>query len=166
MSATVRNKLKSEKKLLLPGDNVYKAFPNLYTIRGTLDRDVLEWARSIDRMRALRPDHLAPSHTRPVSGAERIQGILTAYRDAIQYVHDQTIRGMNQGLTPDELVDRIELPPHLKSHPYLQEYYGTVEWSVRAVFSGYLGWFDGDTAPLSPASPHERAERMAELAGS
>jgi alkyl sulfatase BDS1-like metallo-beta-lactamase superfamily hydrolase len=154
-----------DKKVLLPGDNVYKAFPNLYTIRGTLYRDVLEWARSIDRMRALRPEHLAPSHTRPVSGAERIEEILTAYRDAIQYVHDQTIRGMNRGLTPDELVEEIELPPHLKSHPYLQEYYGTVEWSVRAVFSGYLGWFDGDTATLSPASPDERANEMAALAG-
>jgi glyoxylase-like metal-dependent hydrolase (beta-lactamase superfamily II) len=61
-----------EKRLLMPGDNVYKAFPNLYTIRGTLYRDVLEWVKSIDRMRDLRPEHLAPSHTRPVSGADRI----------------------------------------------------------------------------------------------
>ncbi len=89
-----------EKRVLLPGDNVYKAFPNLYTIRGTLYRDLLGWVRSLDRMRALRPAHLAPSHTRPVSGEDHIQEILTAYRDAIQFVHDQTIRGMNKGLTP------------------------------------------------------------------
>ncbi len=154
-----------EKRLLMPGDNVYKAFPNLYTIRGTLYRDVLEWVKSIDRMRDLRPEHLAPSHTRPVSGADRIDEILTAYRDAIQYVHDQTIRGMNQGLTPDELVGSVQLPPHLRDHPYLQEFYGTVEWSVRSIFSGYLGWFSGDTATLSPASPVERARGFAELAG-
>jgi alkyl sulfatase BDS1-like metallo-beta-lactamase superfamily hydrolase len=154
-----------EKRLLMPGDNVYKAFPNLYTIRGTLYRDVLEWVKSIDRMRDLRPEHLAPSHTRPVSGADRIDEILTAYRDAIQYVHDQTIRGMNQGLTPDELVGSVRLPPHLRDHPYLQEFYGTVEWSVRSIFSGYLGWFSGDTATLSPASPGERARGFAELAG-
>jgi alkyl sulfatase BDS1-like metallo-beta-lactamase superfamily hydrolase len=153
------------KRTLLPGDNVYKAFPNLYTIRGTLYRDVLEWARSIDAMRALRPEHLVPSHTRPVSGAGEIDEILTVYRDAIQFVHDQTIRGMNQGLTPDELVERIELPPHLKQHPYLEELYGTVEWSVRSVYSGYLGWFDGDTATLSPASPEDRAAGLVELAG-
>jgi alkyl sulfatase BDS1-like metallo-beta-lactamase superfamily hydrolase len=154
-----------EKKVLLPGDNVYKAFPNLYTIRGTLYRDVLAWVRSLDAMRALRPEHLAPSHTRPVSGAEQVDEILTAYRDAIQYVHDQTIRGMNQGLTPDELVERIELPPHLASHPYLQEFYGTVEWSVRSIFAGTLGWFDGDTATLSPVSPADRAAGMVALAG-
>ncbi|MAE95482.1 MAG: MBL fold metallo-hydrolase [Deltaproteobacteria bacterium] len=154
-----------DEKVLLPGDNVYKAFPNLYTIRGTLYRDVLGWARSLDAMRALQPEHLAMSHTGPVSGQEEIDGILTAYRDAIQYVHDQTIRGMNEGLTPDELVERVVLPAHLASHPYLQELYGTVEWSVRSVFSGYLGWFDGDAATLSPAAPDERAEGYIELAG-
>jgi len=154
-----------EKKLLMPGDNVYRAFPNLYTIRGTLYRDVLEWSRSIDQMRARRPEHLVPSHTRPVSGAEKVMEILTAYRDAIQYVHDQTIRGINQGLTPDELVEVVRLPPHLRDHPYLQEFYGTVEWSVRSIFTGYLGWFDGDTATLSPASPNERARGFVELAG-
>ena len=154
-----------EKKVLLPGDNVYKAFPNLYTIRGTYYRDVLAWVRSLDAMRALHAEHLAPSHTRPVSGAEEVEEILTAYRDAIQYVHDQTIRGMNRGLTPDELVEQIELPPHLRNHPYLQEFYGTVEWSVRSIYSGTLGWFDGDTATLSPASPADRAAGMVELAG-
>jgi len=154
-----------DKKVLLPGDNVYKSFPNLYTIRGTLYRDVLEWARSIDTMRDLQAEHLVPSHTKAVSGRERIDDILTAYRDAIQYVHDQTVRGMNAGLTADELVETVRLPPHLAEHPYLQEYYGTVEWSVRSVFDGYLGWFDGNTATLSPASPQERARGYVELAG-
>jgi alkyl sulfatase BDS1-like metallo-beta-lactamase superfamily hydrolase len=154
-----------ERGVLMPGDNVYKAFPNLYTIRGTLYRDVLGWAQSIDKMRALRPTHLAPSHTRPVSGQAEVAEILTAYRDGIQFVHDQTLRGMNQGLTPDELVELVQLPPHLKDHPFLQEYYGTVAWSVRSVFSGYLGWFDGDAASLEPASPDDRAAGMASLAG-
>jgi alkyl sulfatase BDS1-like metallo-beta-lactamase superfamily hydrolase len=154
-----------EKKVLLPGDNIYKAFPNLYTIRGTLYRDVLEWSRSIDKMRALKAEYLAPSHTRPVRGADTIAGILTAYRDGIQYVHDQTIRGMNQGLEPDELVEAVKLPPHLRDHPYLQEFYGSVEWSVRSIFAGYLGWFDGDAATLSPAGPDERAVGFVELAG-
>lgn len=154
-----------ERGVLMPGDNIYKAFPNLYTIRGTLYRDVLGWARSIDKMRALRPTHLAPSHTRPISGQEEVSEILTAYRDAIQFVHDQTIRGINQGLTPDELVEVVKLPPHLAEHPFLQEFYGTVEWSVRSVFSGYLGWFDGDAATLEPVDPDERAAGVASLAG-
>ena len=65
----------------------------------------------------------------------------------------------------DELVEVVRLPPHLAGHPYLQELYGTVEWSVRSVFAGYLGWFDGDTATLSPAPPDDRARGYVELAG-
>ena len=154
-----------ERGVLLPGDNIYKAFPNLYSIRGTLYRDVLAWVYSIDKMRALRPVHLVPSHTRSISGQELVSETLTAYRDAIQFVHDQTIRGINRGLTPDELAEVVKLPPHLAEHPYLQEYYGKVEWSVRGIFNGYLGWFDGDAAGLEPAAPDERAAGMASLAG-
>ena len=154
-----------ERDVLMPGDNIYKAFPNLYTIRGTLYRDVLQWVKSLDRMRSLRPMHLAPSHTRPISGRETVFETLTAYRDAIQFVHDQTIRGINRGLSPDELVETVELPPHLAEHPYLQQLYGKVEWSVRAVYDGYLGWFDGDAAALQPLDPETRAKEMASLAG-
>ena len=154
-----------ERGVLLPGDNIYKAFPNLYSIRGTPYRDVRDWVRSLDRMRALRPTYLVPSHTRAISGQDEIQETLTAYRDAIQFVHDQTVQGMNRGLRPDELVDAVKLPPHLAGHPYLQEYYGKVAWSVRGIFSGYLGWFDGDAARLEPVSPDDRAAGMAALAG-
>ncbi len=154
-----------EKKVLMPGDNIYKAFPNLYTIRGTLYRDVLGWAHSLDKMRDMQPEYLVPSHTRPVSGQAVIANLLTDYRDAIQYVHDQTIRGMNHGMTPDELVETVKLPKHLAEHPYLQELYGTVEWSVRNIFNGYLGWFNGDSATLSRASQKERGEAMVSLAG-
>ncbi|MCW9033735.1 MAG: alkyl/aryl-sulfatase [Rhodospirillales bacterium] len=104
-----------EKKVLLPGDNFYKAFPNLYAIRGTAYRDVLEWAKSLDMMRELEPEFLVPSHTRPLVGKEKILGILTDYRDAIQFVHDQTVRGINMDLGPDEIVERVKLP-RLRTH--------------------------------------------------
>ncbi len=154
-----------EQKVLMPGDTIYKAFPNLYTIRGTLYRDVMDWVRSLDKMRALKPEFIAPGHTKPIVGQENIQQVLTHYRDAIQYVHDQTLYGMNQGLTPDQLVETVKLPQHLKNHPYLQELYGTVEWGVRGIFSGYLGWFNGDTASLSTVTIKERAENLVALAG-
>ncbi len=154
-----------EKKTLLCADNYYKSFPNLYAIRGTAYRDVTLWVKSIDTMRALRPEYLVPGHTRPVTGADRIYEILTNYRDAIQFVHDQTIRHMNLGFTPDEIVERVKLPPHLANLPYLHEYYGTVPWSVRAVYNGYIGWFDGNPTNLFPLPPRERAERFAEIAG-
>lgn len=154
-----------DQKVLLAGDNIYKTFPNLYTIRGTPHRNVKKWAASIDKMRALRPEYLVPSHTGPVTGADEIYRILTDYRDAICFVHDQTVRGMNMGLTPDEIIQTVTLPSHLAKSPYLQEYYGTVEWSVRAVFDGYMGWFSGNPTHLFPLSPVEKARRMADLAG-
>ncbi|MEH6476095.1 MAG: alkyl sulfatase dimerization domain-containing protein [Sneathiella sp.] len=153
-----------DKKVLLPGDNFYKAFPNLYAIRGTSYRDVLQWAKSIDLMRELKPEFLVPSHTRPLTGADKIDGILTDYRDAIQYVHDQTVRGINLDLGPDEIVERVKLPAHLAKSPYLREFYGMVDWSVRSVFTGYLGWFSGNAAELHPLSRSERAKRLALLA--
>ncbi len=154
-----------DKKVLLSGDNIYKTFPNLYTIRGTQHRDVTKWVQSLDKIRALRPEYLVPSHTGPISGSEKIYKILTDYRDAIAYVHDQTIRGMNMGLTPDELAKTVHLPPHLAKSPYLSEFYGTVEWSVRSIFDGNLGWFDGNPTTLFPLSPLEHARQMANLAG-
>lgn len=153
-----------DKRVLLPGDNFYRAFPNLYTIRGTLYRDLLQWVASLDAMRARRPAFLVPSHTRPLAGEAEIQAALTDYRDAIQFVHDQTIRGINRGISRDEIARGLELPAHLAASPFLQPFYGTVEWSSRAVFDGYLGWFDGNAAHLEPVAPGERAQRMAALA--
>lgn len=154
-----------DKEVLLPADNFYKSFPNLYAIRGTAYRDVTLWVKSLDIMRDLRPKYLVPHHTRPIAGEEIIYETLTNYRDAIQFVHDQTIRHMNAGYTPEEIVEKVKMPPHLAGQPYLQEYYGTVEWSVRAIFNGYLGWFGGNAADLFPLPLQERAERFAALAG-
>ncbi len=153
-------------RVLLCGDNFYWAFPNLYTIRGTPYRSLQQWYRSIDRIRDKRPEYLVPSHTRPLIGQERIEAVLRDYRDAIQFVHDQAIRGINQGMTPDELAEHLKLPPHLAEAPYLQPFYGTVAWSVRSVFSGELGWFDGDSARLNPLTRSEKARLLVRLAGS
>lgn len=154
-----------EKKVLLPGDNYYKAFPNLYAIRGTPYRDPSDWVVSLEKMLAEEPHYLVPSHTRPIIGRDRVREVLTDYHDAIEFVLEETIAGMNRGLTADELVLAVRLPARLAKKPYLQEFYGTVAWSVRAIYSGNLGWFDGNPTSLFPLSPHDRAGRMAELAG-
>ena len=152
-------------KALLPGDNFYRSFPNLYAIRGTSYRDVMNWAKSIDKMRAFEPELLLPSHTNVLKGKTQIETALRNYRDAIQFVHDQTIRGINAGLTPDELVEKVVLPPVLAQDENLQEFYGSVEWSVRSIFSGYLGWFSGDAVDLSPITGEARTRSFVDLAG-
>ena len=154
-----------EKKALFPGDNFYKTFPNLYTIRGTPYRDLVGWVNSIDMMRYLEPEYLVPSHTRPIVGKEKINTLLTTYRDAIQFVHDQTVRLINQGLDPNEIAEQLVLPKHLGDSPYLKEFYGTPAWSAKNVFSGYLGWFDGNPSTLKPLPLKDEAEKMIQLSG-
>lgn len=154
-----------QQRVLLPGDNIYKAFPNLYTIRGTSYRDPRLWADSLDKMRALKPAVLVPSHTRPLVGEKLIYDTLTDYRDGIRYVNDQTLRLINLGYTPDEIAPRIQLPPHLAASPYLQEFYGKPGWSARSIYGGNLGWFDGNPTTLQPLPPQEQAQRMIALAG-
>ena len=152
-------------KVMLAGDNIYKTFPNLYTIRGTVYRDPKQWVESIDKVRAYAIEYLVPSHTRPLFGKEIIQNTLTVYRDGIQYVYDQTIRYMNKGLTAYEIVEKVHLPQNLKNEPYLQEFYGKVSWSVINIFHGNLGFFDGNPSTLQPLSPTAKANKMIALAG-
>jgi len=154
-----------DKNVLMPGDNFYRAFPNLYAIRGVRLRPVDQWIASLDQMIALKPEHMVPSHTRPISGAAGTAAALTAYRDGIQSVLDQTLAGMRKGQRPDELVQRVKLPPALAENPYLQEFYGTVAWSVRAIYTDYVGWFDGNAANLFPLAAQDRAAKIVALAG-
>lgn len=154
-----------EKKALLTGDNFYKAFPNLYTIRGTWFRNLKNWYKSLDIVRELGPEFLVPSHGRPLSGKKFIYETVTDYRDAIQFVHDQSLRGINAGLHPDDLVEYVKLPEHLAKSPYLQEIYGKVSWSVRSSFNGNLGWFSGDSGDLHPLPKDKAADLIQRLVG-
>lgn len=140
--------------------------PNIHTLRGTKFRDPVQWVASLDLLRSLKAEHMVPLHGRPVSGAEQVEEVLRMTRDGIAYIHDQTVRWMNKGLTPDELVEKVKLPPHLAGYtPYLREYYGTVKHSVRQIYNGYLGWFQGDPVDLDPIPPKDKAQRLIALMG-
>lgn len=146
---------------VLQGEN----FPNLHTIRGTKFRDPSMWFKGIDTMRQFDTEIMINSHGRPVEGKEAVANVLTAYRDAIQYTHDQTIRFMNKGMTPDELVEVVKLPKHLAEHPWLGEHYGTVAHAVRQIYVGYNGFFEGDPWQLEPMAYNQRAAAFVEIMG-
>jgi alkyl sulfatase BDS1-like metallo-beta-lactamase superfamily hydrolase len=154
-----------DKRVLMPGDDFYRAFPNLYPIRGTRLRPIDQWIASLEKMIGLDAEYLAPGHTRPVMGAGNARDVLTAYRDGIQFVFDNTIEGIKRGERPGELVQRVKLPPHLAKNAYLQEYYGSVAWSVRAIYSDYVGWFDGNATNMFPLPDRDRAAKIISLAG-
>ena len=125
----------------------------------------MQWVNSLDKIIDLEPDKLVPSHTRPIFGRETIMPLLIDYRDAIQYVHDQSVRLINYGYHPDEIGNMVQLPKHLLENPYLKEFYGTVKWSAKSVFADYEGWFSGDPVDLDPLTRNEKAEKMVSLVG-
>lgn len=152
-------------KVLLSADAVYESFPNVYALRGTRFRNPMVWAEGIDRLLEFGAEVLVPHHGRPVEGADDIQALLTDYRDAVQYLHDQTLRYMNKGYTPDEIRDAVTMPAHLRNHPWLGEFYGSYSHSIPAIFSGYLGWYEGDPVALDRLPWAERAGRYVEMMG-
>lgn len=154
-----------EKNVVISGDNYYMRFPNLYTIRGTSYRDTKSWYKSVDAMRSYKPEFLISCHGPYLSGQQVIEERLIIYRDAIQYIHDYAIRGANLGKTPDELVEEFEYPSFFLDNYDLQEKYGKVSWSIRNVYNGYLGFFDGKAVNLEPLSAKKRAKHIFELIG-
>jgi alkyl sulfatase BDS1-like metallo-beta-lactamase superfamily hydrolase len=154
-----------DRRVLLTGDDFYNAFPTLYAIRGARLRPVEAWIASLGVMIDLGADYVVPGHTRPVLGSANVRAALTTYRDGIKSILDQTLEGMRKGERPDELVQQVRLPPALAESPWLQEFYGTVAWSVRAIYAEYAGWFDGNPTSLFPLPARDRAAKIIALAG-
>lgn len=151
-------------KVLFSGDHVYGCFPNLYPIRGGAYRDVERWAKAVRRLMQFNPEAVMFGHN-DVPSKEQITPMLEKYAQAMEYVYTETIKGMNEGKTADELAVSVTLPEGLRGEPYLGEFYGAVPWAVRSIFAAKIGWFDGNPTRLVPLTPAEEARRMAELAG-
>ena len=154
-----------EEKALFAGDNYYKAFPNLYAIRGSQYRDVKAWGESVKKMSSFPVEYLIPGHTRPLTGKSTIYSNLQNYSTAILSVYQQTIRYMNKGFTLQQTVDHVNLPDSLVNKDNLQEFYGSVAWGVRSIYLHYVGWFDGNPTNLFPLSSIEESKNMIALAG-
>ena len=152
-------------RIAFAGDSFYKSWPNLYAIRGTPYRDIKAWANVIDQILQERPVAVVGGHTRPVIGESKVDETLGNFRDAIRFLFDETVEGINRGMTPNQLVDYVILPDKYQNLDYLRPYYGNPEWAIRAIFSGYLGWFDGNASNLFPLSDKQEAQRIVALAG-
>ena len=155
-----------DEKVLISADAIQgMTFPNVYALRGTPFRNPMQWATGLDRLREFKAEILIPHHGPTVEGADAVEDVLTAHRDAIQYLHDQAVRWINKGCTWDELAEKVTMPPHLASHEWLGEFYGSYKQSVRSVYTGYVGWFQGDAVELDPLPWRERAARYVRMMG-
>jgi alkyl sulfatase BDS1-like metallo-beta-lactamase superfamily hydrolase len=150
-----------EQRIAFTGDNIYGSFPNLYTLRGTKPRWALDYIHSLERVQSWQPAILAPSHENPIYGVDEVHARLQHYIDAIRYVHDETVRGMNAGVDVFTLMNDIELPPELA----IGEGYGAVAWTVRGIYEGYLGWFDDNPATMYAVSPQQTYRELVALLG-
>jgi alkyl sulfatase BDS1-like metallo-beta-lactamase superfamily hydrolase len=165
----------AEMNIYLPGlralcmaENANATMHNILTPRGALVRDAKAWADQLTaslRLYGDRSDVMFTSHAWPRFGQAQVTTFLARHRDAYKFLHDQTVRLMNQGLTAEEIADQLTLPPGLAAEWYNKGFYGTVSFNSRAVHQRYMGWYQGNPVQLAPLPPERAAVRYVEAMG-
>jgi alkyl sulfatase BDS1-like metallo-beta-lactamase superfamily hydrolase len=155
-------------RALCMAENATHNLHNLLTLRGALVRDPHGWSgyltEAIDTF-ADRADVVFASHHWPTWGKERIVEFLSLQRDMYAYLHDQTLRQLNQGFTGIEIAETFQMPPALEKAWHTHGYYGSVSHNVKAVYQRYMGWFDGNPGRLWAHPPEAIGPRYVEAMG-
>ena len=141
---------------------------NLLPIRGALVRDALSWSKYIGgalQRYGAGSDVVIAQHTWPVWGTQRVQDYLKKQRDTYKFIHDQTVRLMNQGYVGTEIAEAIKMPPSLAQEWSTHPFYGQLKNNIKAVYQRYLGTFDGNPAVLETLPPVPAAKKAVEYMG-
>ncbi|MEQ3552534.1 alkyl sulfatase dimerization domain-containing protein [Pseudonocardia nematodicida] len=155
-------------RALCMAENATHTLHNLLTLRGAVVRDPHLWARYLTEAIALfadRADVEFASHHWPTWGADRIERLLSEQRDLYAYLHDQTLRLINQGCTGIEIAELLTPPPALDAAWHTHGYYGSFSHNVKAVYQRYMGWFDGNPAHLWQHPPEAAGRRYVDAIG-
>ncbi len=149
-------------RALCMAENATHNLHNLLTLRGALVRDPHGWAgyltEAIDTFTD-RTDVVFASHHWPTWGRDNIVEFLSGQRDLYAYLHDQTLRQLNQGFTGIEIAETFQMPPALAKAWHTRGYYGSVSHNVKAIYQRYMGWFDGNPGRLWQHPPQAIAPR-------
>ncbi|NUP77499.1 MAG: MBL fold metallo-hydrolase [Nonomuraea sp.] len=162
------NFLIPDRRALCMAENATHNQHNILTLRGAVVRDTRTWARYLTEAITLFADEADvafASHHWPTWGRENIVTFLSQQRDMYAYMHDQTLRMMNKGMTGTEIAEAMRMPPALEQAWNTHGYYGSVSHNVKAIYQRYLGWFDGNPAHLWEHPPVEQARRYVECMG-
>ncbi|GID95451.1 alkyl/aryl-sulfatase [Amorphoplanes digitatis] len=162
------NFLFPDHRALCMAENATHTMHNVLTLRGALVRDARIWSRYLTEAITLfdgRADVLFASHHWPTWGQDDMTRFLSEQRDLYAFLHDQTLRLLNQGHTGTEIAEMIQLPPALDEARHARGHYGSVSHNVKAVYQRYLGWFDGNPANLWQHPPVETAKRYVDCLG-
>jgi alkyl sulfatase BDS1-like metallo-beta-lactamase superfamily hydrolase len=155
-------------RALCMAENATHNLHNLLTLRGALVRDPRVWSRYLDEaieMFGAGTDVAFASHHWPTWGSANAIQYLSQQRDLYAYLHDQTLRMVNNGATGMEIAEEIQLPPHLESAWHAHGYYGSVSHNVKAIYQRYMGWFDGNPTSLWEHPPQAAATRYVDVIG-
>ncbi len=155
-------------KVLDVAENATHTLHNLLPFRGAEVRDAKAWSRYLsDALEQFGDDAqvLIAQHQWPTWGNERVKDLLRKQRDLYKYLHDQTVRLLNQGHTPSEIAEQLRLPATLANQWYARDYYGTVSHDAKAIYQRYLGWYDANPAHLDPLPPVDGARKYVEYMG-
>ncbi len=155
-------------RVLLSAEMSTCSLHNILTPRGAKVRDTHAWAGYLDEALTLygqRSDVVISSHCWPRFGQAEVASMLASQRDNYRYLHDQTVRRMNQGETPVELAEELVQPPELAAQWFNHGYYGTYNHNSKAVYQFYLGWYDAVPANLNPWPPAVRAVKYVSAMG-
>lgn len=156
------------RRALCMAENSTHTLHNLLTLRGALVRDPHVWAQYLSEAIETFGDEAVvvfASHHWPTWGRERILEFLGIQRDLYAYLHDQTLRLLNKGLTGAEIAEDFPMPPALEAAWHTHGYYGSVSHNVKAIYQRYMGWFDGNPARLWKHTPTEAATRYVDAMG-
>ena len=149
-------------------ENANLTMHNLLPARGALVRDAKAWADYLTesiRLFAGKSDVMFAAHGIPRFGTDEIVAFLNNHRDAYKFLHDQTVRLMNAGLTSREIAEVLTLPDVLRKQWFNRGYYGTMSHNAKAVYQRYLGWYDANPAHLNPLPPEPEAKRYVAAMG-
>jgi alkyl sulfatase BDS1-like metallo-beta-lactamase superfamily hydrolase len=155
-------------RALCMAENATHNLHNILTLRGAVVRDARIWSHYINEAIELFADDVDvafASHHWPTWGRERIVKYLSEQRDLYAYLHDQTLRLMNQGYTGIEIAEMVELPPTLDAAWHTHGYYGSASHNIKAIYQRYVGWFDGNPANLWQHPPEAVAARYVDAFG-
>ncbi|WP_394778722.1 alkyl/aryl-sulfatase [Undibacterium sp.] len=155
-------------RVLDMAENTSHNMHNLYTLRGAEVRDGNAWARYIDGALGAfggGSDYLIGQHHWPTRGQEKIADFMKKQRDMYKFIHDQSVRLLNQGYTPNEIAETLQMPESLANEWADRGYYGTLSHNSKAVYQKYLGWYDANPANLNPLPPVEASKKYVEYMG-
>jgi alkyl sulfatase BDS1-like metallo-beta-lactamase superfamily hydrolase len=149
-------------------ENANLTMHNLLPARGALVRDCKAWADYLTesiRLFGEKSDTMFAAHGIPRFGQDEIVAFLTSHRDAYKFLHDQTVRLINNGLTSTEIAEVLALPDVLAKQWFNRGYYGTMSHNSKAIYQRYLGWYDANPANLNPLPPEPAAKKYVEAMG-